>query len=191
MTILGKSHKTTKKKLSHLEKIPKKPLEQPNALDCVHCGAKRFHLEPPNFCCAGEEVSFVIPPMLYDIMRLYCGLVEDSTEFRKNIHTYNNSFAFTSLDAKYDHKLTKNMKRVYTFRVQGQVYYFLNSLKPSADPLFGIQLYFYDTEEEFSRRFDVSPRLHESTVKLLMNVLGQNPYAKFFKGLRDIPNLEN
>ncbi|KAL3527273.1 hypothetical protein ACH5RR_011929 [Cinchona calisaya] len=131
---------------------------------CVHCGAKRFHLEPPNFCCAGGEVSFVITPMPYDLMRLYCGLDEQSTEFRKNIRTHNNSLTFTSIGS---------------------------NLKPSTDPPFGIQLSFYDTKEELSRRLDASPRFRESTVKLLISVFGQNSYAKFFKGLRDIPNLEN
>ncbi|KAL3516949.1 hypothetical protein ACH5RR_023851 [Cinchona calisaya] len=63
--------------------------------------------------------------------------------------------------------------------------------KPSAEDPSGIQLYFYDTEEELSRRLDSSPKLRESTVKLLMNVLGQNAYAKFFKGHRDIPNIED
>ncbi|KAL3527429.1 hypothetical protein ACH5RR_012085 [Cinchona calisaya] len=50
---------------------------------------------------------------------------------------------------------------------------------------------FYDIKKELSKRFDALPELHESTIKLLMSVLGQNPYAKFFKSLRDIPNLEN
>ncbi|KAL3503222.1 hypothetical protein ACH5RR_037671 [Cinchona calisaya] len=41
----------------------------------------------------------------------------------------------------------------------------------------GIQLYFFDTEEELSRRFDASPKLRESTVKLLMNVLATSQVA--------------
>ncbi|KAL3521943.1 hypothetical protein ACH5RR_014777 [Cinchona calisaya] len=168
-----------------------KPLELPSAADCEHCGAKRFHLEPANFCCSGGEISVVTPAMPYDLMRLYTSQSEECLEFRKNVRTHNNSLAFTSLGAKYDHNLTKNSKGVYTFCVQGQVYHFLNGLKSSTDEPSGIQLYFYDTEEELSRRLDFSPRFHESTVKLLMNVLGENPYAKFFKALRDIHDLEN
>ncbi|KAL3500847.1 hypothetical protein ACH5RR_039940 [Cinchona calisaya] len=72
-----------------------------------------------------------------------------------------------------------------------QVYNFLNGLKEYGDnPSSGIQLYFFDTEEELSKRLDASPSFHESTTKLLMNILGQNAYAKFFKGLRDLPNIE-
>ncbi|KAL3529436.1 hypothetical protein ACH5RR_008758 [Cinchona calisaya] len=64
---------------------------------------------------------------------------------------YNNSLGFTSLGAKYDHDLTKNMRGVYTFRVQ---------------------------EEELSKRLDASPRLRENTLKLLMNIfeLDQHVY---------------
>ncbi|KAL3524689.1 hypothetical protein ACH5RR_013061 [Cinchona calisaya] len=101
--------------------------------------------------------------MPYDLIWLYSGTDEESMEFKKNIRTHNVSLAFTSFGAKYDHELTKNTK----------------------------ELYYYDTEEELSRRLDVLPRLRDSIAKLLMNVLGQNPYAKFFKSLRDIPNLEN
>ncbi|KAL3532517.1 hypothetical protein ACH5RR_006038 [Cinchona calisaya] len=117
--LLGKRRKIDKKGLSRLEKIPKKPLVLPSVPDCEHYGAKRFHLEPPNFCCFGGQVSLFIPSIPYDLLRLYTGLSEESLDFKKNVRTYNNSLVFTSLSAKYDHKLTKNSKRVYIFRVQG------------------------------------------------------------------------
>ncbi|KAL3527632.1 hypothetical protein ACH5RR_012288 [Cinchona calisaya] len=124
----GKRRRITKKKLSRLEKIPSKPLELQTAPDCAHCGAKRFHLESPKFCCFGGEVSLFILAMPYEFSRFYTGFDE------------------TTL--------------------------------------------FFDTEEELSVRLDASPKLRESTMKLLMNFLGENPYAKFFKGVRDIPNIE-
>ncbi|KAL3516533.1 hypothetical protein ACH5RR_023435 [Cinchona calisaya] len=161
-----------RKGLSRLEKIPEKPLVLPSAPNCEHCGAKRLHLEPPNFLCSGGQVLLVIPSTPYDLLRLYSGLSEESLDFQKKIHTYNNSLAFTSLGEKYDHELTKNSKGVYTFCVEGQVYHYLNGLMPSVEEPSGIQLYFYDTEEELSRRLDSLPKLRESTVKLLTNVLG-------------------
>ncbi|KAL3534281.1 hypothetical protein ACH5RR_002742 [Cinchona calisaya] len=104
--------------------------------------------------------------------------------FPKNAASQNE---LPSLDNDLSLFSDKNLLKSWT----GQVYHFLNGLKPSNDKPSGIQLYFYDTKEELSRKLDASPRLRESTFKLLMNVLGQNPYTRFFKGLRDIPNLEN
>ncbi|XP_027082486.1 uncharacterized protein [Coffea arabica] len=129
--------------------------------------------------------------MPYELFRLYSGTDEECVEFRKWVRTYNNNLAFTSFGAKYDRALTKNTKRVYTFRVQGQVYHLLNSLVSPTDQATGVQLYFYDQEEELSKRVAGSPRLHESTLKLLMRILEANPYTKFFKGLRDVPDLDN
>ncbi|KAL3509887.1 hypothetical protein ACH5RR_029288 [Cinchona calisaya] len=62
---------------------------------------------------------------------------------------------------------------------RGEVSYVIQAMPDWAS---GIQLYFHDTKEELSRRHDAPPKLRESTVKLLMSILGQNPYAKFFKG---------
>ncbi|XP_027076324.1 uncharacterized protein [Coffea arabica] len=180
-----------RKKTSRLDKIPDSPLVLPQAPDCKHCGAKRFHLEPPNFCCSGGEVSVVIPVMPYSLYRLFSGVDEESVEFRKNARTYNNNVAFTSFGAKYDHELTKNTKGVYTFRVQGQVYHLLNGLVSQNNQPTGIQLYFYDQEEELSKRLSSSPRLRESTLRLLMRILESNPYTKFFKNLRHVNNLED
>ncbi|KAL3532846.1 hypothetical protein ACH5RR_006367 [Cinchona calisaya] len=99
--------------------------------------------------------------MPYDLSRLYTGLDEESAEFQRNSRTYNNSLG--------SHPLVPNF---------------------GDNPPSGIQLFFFDTDEELSKRLDASPRLCESTLKFSMNILGQNPYAKFFKGLRDLPNIE-
>ncbi|KAL3524675.1 hypothetical protein ACH5RR_013047 [Cinchona calisaya] len=118
---VGKRRKIDNKGLSRLKKIPKKPLVLPSTLDCEYCGAKRFHLEPPNFGCSGGQVSLVIPSMPYDLLRLYPDLSEESLDFKNNVCTYNNSLAFTSLGAKYDHELTKNSKVVYTFLFKDKI----------------------------------------------------------------------
>ena len=189
--LLGKRQRTKKGSFSRLKQIPTETLVLPDAPMCQHCSAKRFHLEPPNFCCSGGEVSVVHPVMPYDLFRLYSGTDEDCVHFRKNVRTYNNNLAFSTFAAKYDKDLTKNTKGVYTFRVQGQIYHLLNSLKPNGHPPTGIQLYFYDQEEELSKRLDASPRLRDSTLKLLMGILEQNPYTKVFKSLRELPNLDD
>ncbi|XP_071929127.1 uncharacterized protein [Coffea arabica] len=187
----GRQRRTKKTSFSRLKQIPTESLVLPDAPKCQHCGAHRLHLEPPNFCCSGGEVSVVYPVMPYALFRLYSGTDEECIHFRKNARSYNNNLAFTTFAAKYDRKMTKNPQGVYTFRVQGQIYHLLNSLTPNGHPPTGIQLYFYDQEEELSQRLNTSPRLRESTLKLLMGILEQNPYTKVFKSLRELPNLDN
>ncbi|XP_071913897.1 uncharacterized protein [Coffea arabica] len=177
--------------LFQLDEIPHEATTLPNVPNCEHCGAKRFYLEPPSFCCSGGEISLVIPAMPYDLKRLFIGNDEESTHFRNNVRTYNNNLGFTSFAARYDPELTKNTKGVYTFRIQGQVYHFLNGLTQSTDKPSGIQFYFFDTDEELAKRTGNSEKLREGTLKLLMRILLNNPYAKFFKSLRDIPNLDS
>ncbi|XP_027072018.2 uncharacterized protein [Coffea arabica] len=177
-------------RLSRLEKIPSKPLTLPDVPCCRHCGAKRFYLEPPGFCCSNGAVSIVQHAMPYDLIRLFTGTDEESTEFRRNIRTINNNLAFTTFAAKYDRNLTKNSRGVYTFRVQGQVYHFLNSIVPSAPSPTGIQLLFYDYDDEVTMRLRDSPRLRADTLKFLIHTLQRNPYTKFFRSLREVPHLE-
>ncbi|XP_027166384.1 uncharacterized protein LOC113766387 [Coffea eugenioides] len=177
--------------MSRLGNIPDASLVLPRAPDCQHCGTKRFHLEPSSFCYSGGEISIVAPPMPYDLKRLFIGSDEKSAHFRTIVCTYNNNLGFTSFAAKYDSELTKNTKGVYTFRVQGQVYHFLDGLIHLGDRPSGIQLYFFDTDEELTKRLVNSDKLRESTLKLLMRVLSDNPYARFFKSLRDVPHLDN
>ncbi|XP_071905966.1 uncharacterized protein [Coffea arabica] len=187
----GRKRRRGQPNLSLVNNIPNESLALPDSPPCGHCGAKRFHLEPPNFCCAGGEISVVAPPMPYDLKRLFIGSDEESFHFRNNARTYNNNLGFTSFAAKYDSELTKNTKGVYTFRVQGQVYHFLNGLLRSDDRASRIQLYFFDTDEELAKRVAASDKLRATTLRLLMRILSDNPYAKFFRNLSHIPNINN
>ena len=59
------------------------------------------------------------------------------------------NFAFTSFGVKYDKDLYRRNKGMHTFRVQGQVYHFINELLPFIDYPSYLQLYFYyDSEHE-------------------------------------------
>ena len=129
--------------------------------------------------------------MPYDLRRLLLGNDEQCEEFRRNIRTYNNNFGFTSFAAKYDPELIRNTKGVYTFKIQGQVYHFLNDLHQSSEKPTGIQLYFYDTDMELNARQERCPQLNPKTIKLLMEILSRNPYTIFFKSLREVPNIDN
>ena len=133
---------------STLETIPLETMVLPSVPNCIHCSAKRFYLEPPNFCCSSGQVSIVIPPMPYSLQRLFSSDDEEADHFRKNVRTYNNNFAFTSFGAKYDRELTKNKNGIYTVCVQGQVYHFLDGILPNGNRPSGVQLYFYDPDAE-------------------------------------------
>ena len=76
---------------------------------------------------------------------------------------------------------------MYTFKVQGQVYHFLNSLTLASNPGSNMQLFFHDVE--LSNRKAACPRLSKNVIKKIMPVLANNPYAKFFKSLSNVPNL--
>ncbi|XP_071921822.1 uncharacterized protein [Coffea arabica] len=178
-------------RLALLENVPTESLLLPTAPNYEHCGAKRFHSEPPSFCCSEGEISIVAPAMPYALKRLFIGDDEECELFRKNSRTYNNNVAFTSYGAKYDRELTKNTKGVYTFRVQGQVYHFLDGLISPSNKSSGVQLYFFDTDEELAKRVEISDKLWLTTLRLLMTILQENPCTRFFKNLRDLPALDN
>ncbi|CAI9090459.1 OLC1v1025236C1 [Oldenlandia corymbosa var. corymbosa] len=176
-----------------VETIPTELLHLPHAPKCEHCGAHGFYKEPPNFCCGGGKISLQLSEMPEDLVELFTGTDEASVQFRKEVRSYNNNLAFTSLGANYDRELVKNIKGVYTFKVNSQVYHYLHSLKPGEgkNPR-GIQLYFYDSEEELKARLSQPHnRMAEETLSRLMDILKNNPYWKFLKDLRDEPNLDS
>lgn len=80
---------------------------------------------------------------------------------------------------------------MYTFHVQGQVYHFLNGFSSNNKKESGIHFYFYDLDEEVSRRLNSSSRLNENTTKLLSHVLQFNPYSQFFRNLCHVPDLKD
>ncbi|CAI9109145.1 OLC1v1008907C1 [Oldenlandia corymbosa var. corymbosa] len=183
----------SKKRKPSLNLLSDPPLESmvlPTVQNCECCRAKLFPFEPPNFCCSQGKVSLVSHPMPYALRRLFIGLDEESVEFWKNIRSYNNNFAFTSLGVTYDRDLTMNTRGMYTFRVQGQMHHLLHPLQPNGHPPSGVQLYFYDEHEEISWRMQSTDKFKKSTLQLLMRLLSSNPYTKFFRNLRYVPDLD-
>ncbi|GER30203.1 protein kinase superfamily protein, partial [Striga asiatica] len=77
---------------------------------------------------------------------------------------------------KDDKNLSKRNKGTYTFRVQGQVYHFINNLSDSKN----LQLYFYDTDNEVANRLNICPRLNESIIEKVIKILSESSYARFF-----------
>ena len=54
----------------------------------------------------------------------------------------------------------KETRGIYTFRVQGQVYHYINELIPLDGHPSYLQLYFYDTYHEIDNRIHISDRLN-------------------------------
>ncbi|XP_042499693.1 uncharacterized protein LOC122077857 [Macadamia integrifolia] len=160
---------------------------------CTHCGAKKFEYEPPSFCCCNGNVvlaSTTVPDELYT---LFTSQTSEAIEFRRYIRAYNSIFSFTSLGVHVDKDLANGKDGIYTFRAQGQLYHDLPPILPEKDNPCYLQLYFYDTDNELQNRMKVlqDSKLKEPIVSKLMDILSINPYARFFKSLKDVHLLEN
>lgn len=110
--------------------------------------------------------------------------------FRQYIRAFNSNFAFTSFGAHVDKELGKRTHGIYTFKAQGQIYHFIDSLYPSRTTPLYRQLYFYDTEEEINHRTRIATDLNPLTVRKVITALEQNPYLRFFRSLKEIPDLD-
>ncbi|KAL7181358.1 hypothetical protein ACSBR1_040276 [Camellia fascicularis] len=83
-------------------------------------------------------------------------LNDDGQHFRANIRTYNNLFAFTSMDIKLDTKVATKQKGIYTFRAQRQIYHYINSLQSPNTTSKYLQFYFFDTDHELQHHCQIS-----------------------------------
>ncbi|XP_060172619.1 uncharacterized protein LOC132603531 [Lycium barbarum] len=154
-------------------------------------GPKRFQYEAPSFCCSNGSVKLVSHQLPPELKSFYYGNSDKSNHFRTYIRTYNNMFAFTSLGVKYDKELAQRTQGIYTFKVQGQMYHFLNSLTTTDNNARNLQLYFYDNENDIVNRMAFSENLNRSVIAKLVDILKINPYFVFLKSLRHIPDLSN
>lgn len=89
-----------------------------------------------------------------------------------------------------DPEFAKRCNGVYTFRAQGQIYQYNNSLYPSGHPPSYLQLYFYDTEDEVINRKGLKEKLQKPIIEELINVLETNPYSRFFCSPTEIQDFD-
>ncbi|CAA0811897.1 PIF1 helicase [Striga hermonthica] len=155
--------------------------------DCRYCGARKIVYETIKCCCSEGAIRLASAPLRAILKDLLLSNTSEAKFFRTCIRTINNQFAFTSLGVMYDKELSQRNNGVYTFRIQGQMYHFLNDLESSNN----LQLYFHDTENEVSNRIIACPRLTENITVKVLKVLEGNPYARFFRGLSTVQNLSD
>ncbi|XP_020242960.1 uncharacterized protein LOC109821181 [Asparagus officinalis] len=160
---------------------------------CIHCGAKKFEHEVPTFCCDNERIKLAsthVHPTLYSLFK---SNTTKAIEFRKNIRKYNNLFSFTSFGATIDKSLASSTNGVYTFRAQGQIYHHLPGLIPNTDKPAFFQLYFHDCDNELHNRMKILQNniIDEGVMKMVMEILKDNPYAIFLRSLRDLESFKD
>ncbi|KAK4383609.1 hypothetical protein Sango_2760200 [Sesamum angolense] len=122
----------------------------------------------PGFCCSNGQVSLSTLDVPEELRDLFFGSSQMALHFKAHSRTYNNVFAFTSFGVTYDKELCRNDKNVYTFRVQGLVYHFLNDLIPKEGKATNLQLYFHDVENEVNNRLAMSDKLKEELVLMII-----------------------
>ncbi|KAG5537451.1 hypothetical protein RHGRI_024770 [Rhododendron griersonianum] len=170
--------------------IPMESCKLSSVQDCIHCGAKRFPYETPKFCCSGGEVRLYPITIPAELQQLYSSLGADSAHFLHYVKPYNEIFAFTSMGVHLDPMYAKRTNGIYTFRAQGQIYHFIDSLYPSKEMPSYLQLYFYDTQKEIELRKGDKDKLQPRIISSLIDTLRANPYSQFFRSLSDLPNID-
>ncbi|XP_071699902.1 uncharacterized protein [Rutidosis leptorrhynchoides] len=180
---------------------------------CSYCRATLWRSESltnnPNgrkicysMCCGQGKVELPPvpqPPSLF--LRLYQNKHSNSKNFMKYIRTYNNMFAFTSMEGKID-KSINNGRGPNVFRMSGKNCHRTGSLLPNDgySPKFS-QLFIYDTENEVHHRMnsvrsggcvsggcvdDKAQTLDSTLILELKNVLDAcNPLVEAYRMARD------
>ncbi|XP_048501440.1 uncharacterized protein LOC104885353 [Beta vulgaris subsp. vulgaris] len=168
--------------------MPTAALALPPVENCSKCSALRFVFEPLGFCRSDGEVEIASNSFPSELIRLFTSQDDDVVHFRTYARLYNNFFAFSSLGGDFD---SCTQKGIYVFKLHGQIYHFIPNLLPTDhNPKF-LQLYFYDAQHELENRLNLFPELRPDVIAILMEIMQQNPYAKFFRSLRELDVVEN
>ncbi|XP_021719079.1 uncharacterized protein LOC110686798 [Chenopodium quinoa] len=168
---------------SHWKKIPTMSYLLPAPTYSHRCMAKKFAFESLHLCCDDGEIKIAVNEYPALLVWLLTSTNEEAKHFRKYVRLYNNVFAFTSLGG--DHKAeTKN--GIYVFKLHGQIYHNIPSLVPGEKGQQYMQLYFYDGQQELANRVKCFSTLRENILSMLMEITNLNPYARFFRSLREV-----
>ena len=157
---------------------------------CSKCSAYLFKHEPKGFCCLDGKVKIDLPHPP-DILK---DLLKNSTNFKTNIRSYNNSLAMASLGLD---KEIVNDGYSPSLKFQGSLYHNIGPLKAQDGAVRKFaQLYIHDgsMEDEVSDRLKVTREgrdLKADILKRLQDMLHiYNPFVQTFKALGEIPDEE-
>ncbi|XP_074314952.1 uncharacterized protein LOC141651129 [Silene latifolia] len=80
---------------------------------------------------------------------------------------------------------------IYVFQLHGQIYHNIPTLLPNNGKPKYLQLYFYDGQHEALNRTGCFPEVRGDIVNTLIQITQNNPYARFFRALRELPIDDN
>ena len=160
------------------------------SLECDHCKAKHFVAEKLvnkgnsfNDCCNHGKVQLKSIPMVNKLRLLFENNDSMSNILFERIRAYNNSFAFASLNANLV-KFGTNRQGPYCFKIQGQVYYHINTAlfpENNESPCFG-QLYILDPSEASSHRLEYNDQLNSNLLLMLDKIIrDHNIFAQSYQ----------
>jgi hypothetical protein len=154
---------------------------------CKYCSAIYWRNEKRRNCC--QQGKIILPKLsIYDD-NLKNVLLNDDT-FRQLIRYYNNLFCFATFNANVKFQKTK---AIYNLTIQGQVCHTIPTTvipENNKDPKCG-QLYIYDNDTSIEKRLQNNEKLCKNHLEILTNILTNNPYAKKYKYLHQLSNIQN
>ena len=146
----------------------------PRDIQCPECGALHWKGEMlgssttrnarfGSCCNEGDKILTRITDPPEPLYRLLTSAEAEAVQFRENIRRYNAAFAFTSLGANLDDRLTGNGFR--PFQIHGEIYHQIGILDPEPGnrPVYA-QHYLYDGDEATEHRFARNPNLNRNIV---------------------------
>ncbi|KAJ1259914.1 hypothetical protein BS78_10G192200, partial [Paspalum vaginatum] len=174
--------------------IPEKMHMLEDVPNCKHCDAKRFHKEPPGFCCRDGKIKLSEPYTPPELMRLWTATNSDARHFRDSIRFFNGHFSFTSLHCSLDSDTTDIRKTgVYTFRAHGQMYHDIRSFSGSHLAPQHLEMCFYDDDPSLEHRYRVCRKEKyqhdQQVIEQLVRILHDNPYSKEFRQMGQFDDL--
>lgn len=166
--------------------------------NCQHCGAILFMGETSALCCRHGKINLPHSPPPPELLQMFKNATQDHSvsgnQLMRNIRLINSNFAFTSLGLNSETRMALNNQQqgVYTFKVKGSIHHRIGSLLPPTQqrPQF-LQLYFYDTANEFENRHAHGPDLPPDLMRNIQNILHRhNSLIQQFESLASegIPN---
>ena len=161
---------------------------------CMHCNAKHFAAERVcnrgnsfSDCCSHGSVKLERHPEFpTELKSLFQNTHSNSSNFFAHIRNYNSLMSFASFNANL-FNFPSNRPAPYCFKIQGQIYYQMNTALYHNDnekPSFG-QLYIIDPEESVDVRFSENRHLDYTIINSLEKTIRENNvFAKSYEMMK-------
>ncbi|TFK18689.1 hypothetical protein FA15DRAFT_552145, partial [Coprinopsis marcescibilis] len=139
-------------------------------------------------CCNSGKVRLLplqpLPPQLRELLTAQHA---QAKEFWENIWKYNQSFTFTSINAKEDRSVNHGRGEP-VFRILGELFHCGGLLRPENGrrPTYA-QLYIYDPQTALDTRQSLNATLNSDTIRVIQQtLLAYNPYAAVFRHAHEV-----